>query len=362
MSPEMLSRSGHGFLVDLYSLGVLLFEMLTGLTPHYSTNRQEMYNKILNDPISIPSYVPCQARSLLEGLLRKDPKERFGRRGLWEVKRHPYLADIDWHKLLKGEASPPFKPSIKGSNFDEEYISMEVNWSEDEEDIDYEVLSVDKEYSKNNRRLSGLSNKKTFSISNDRYAGNAAVSNLFTEYTFNKDLIKTTKAIKVQKDANPKDNESSLPLFKVKKVPSSKTARLEGDTKEPFLPDNKLRGIEYKELIKESHLSLGSHMATIAPKFITHIYKQDASADSRNCFAKCGTYRSNLCTGLEQPKHNIVHKKAACKSGYIKSKKLDSPATNKVFHKPSCTATKESEALRPLPSVISHPEISSILP
>lgn len=347
MSPEMLLRSGHGFPVDLYSLGVLLFEMLTGLTPHYSTNRQEMYNKILSDSVSIPSYVSCQAKSLLEGLLRKDPRERLGRRGLWEVKRHPYLANIDWHRLLKGEASPPFKPSIKGSNFDEEYISMEVNWSEDEEAIDYEVVSVDKEYSKNSRRLSGLSNKKTFSISNDRYAVNAAASSLFTEYNYNKDLM---EAIEKQKDASQKESRPSLPLFKVKKVSSSKTARLEGDTKEPSLPDNKLKSFEHEE----SHLSFGNHIAAVAPKFIKDIYKQDADADSRNCLAKSNTYRGNLYTALEQPKHNPVHRKAACKSGYIKSKKLDSPATNKAF----CSAAKESEALRPLPSVIAHPEIS----
>jgi serine/threonine protein kinase len=43
MSPEMLMGSGHGFPVDYYSLGAILFEMLTGLPPHYSTDRNYMY-------------------------------------------------------------------------------------------------------------------------------------------------------------------------------------------------------------------------------------------------------------------------------------------------------------------------------
>ena len=36
MSPEMLNGTGHGFSIDYYSLGAILFEMLTGLPPFYS--------------------------------------------------------------------------------------------------------------------------------------------------------------------------------------------------------------------------------------------------------------------------------------------------------------------------------------
>jgi serine/threonine protein kinase len=39
MSPEMLIGQGHGFAVDYYSLGAILYEMLTGLPPFYSTDR-----------------------------------------------------------------------------------------------------------------------------------------------------------------------------------------------------------------------------------------------------------------------------------------------------------------------------------
>jgi len=46
MSPEMLLLQGYSLPVDLYALGALLFEMITGLLPHYSQNREEMYNRI----------------------------------------------------------------------------------------------------------------------------------------------------------------------------------------------------------------------------------------------------------------------------------------------------------------------------
>jgi serum/glucocorticoid-regulated kinase 2 len=47
MSPEMLSQEFHTRMVDFYSLGAILYEMLTGLPPHYSENRDEMYANIV---------------------------------------------------------------------------------------------------------------------------------------------------------------------------------------------------------------------------------------------------------------------------------------------------------------------------
>ena len=39
LAPEMLKRQGHGKSVDWYLLGVLLYEMLVGLPPYYSSNK-----------------------------------------------------------------------------------------------------------------------------------------------------------------------------------------------------------------------------------------------------------------------------------------------------------------------------------
>jgi serum/glucocorticoid-regulated kinase 2 len=54
MSPEMLLGSGHGFGVDYYSLGAILYEMLTGLPPFYSTDRNQMYVDIVEAELEYP--------------------------------------------------------------------------------------------------------------------------------------------------------------------------------------------------------------------------------------------------------------------------------------------------------------------
>ena len=46
LAPEILMNSGHDTTVDWWSLGVLIYEMMTGITPFYSTDPMIMYDKI----------------------------------------------------------------------------------------------------------------------------------------------------------------------------------------------------------------------------------------------------------------------------------------------------------------------------
>lgn len=48
IAPEVLLRQGYGRAVDWWSLGALLYEMICGLPPFYSRNRDTMFEKIMN--------------------------------------------------------------------------------------------------------------------------------------------------------------------------------------------------------------------------------------------------------------------------------------------------------------------------
>lgn len=71
----MLTKSGHSFSIDFYCLGALLYELVTGLPPYYSTNTDALYENILKSPVEFPSETQLSAniRSLLSQLLIKDP-------------------------------------------------------------------------------------------------------------------------------------------------------------------------------------------------------------------------------------------------------------------------------------------------
>jgi serum/glucocorticoid-regulated kinase 2 len=72
-----------------------------------------MYRKILQEPLRFPDEVSSEARSLLVGLLNRDPAHRLGNRGAEEIRSHPFFSrHIDWKKLVAKKIQPPFKPAV----------------------------------------------------------------------------------------------------------------------------------------------------------------------------------------------------------------------------------------------------------
>ncbi|KAF8737450.1 hypothetical protein AX14_012840 [Amanita brunnescens Koide BX004] len=131
IAPELLESQGYTKTVDWWTLGVLLYEMMTGLPPFYDENVNIMYQRILRDPLNFPLDILPEARSIMVGLLQRDPSRRLGANGAEEIKRHPFFSRyIDWNKLLAKKIQPPFKPSVESvldvANFDTDFTNEEA--------------------------------------------------------------------------------------------------------------------------------------------------------------------------------------------------------------------------------------------
>jgi serine/threonine protein kinase len=132
LAPEILNRQGHGRAVDWWSLGALLYEMLTGLPPFYCQDRERLFEKIRRSELHYPASVSAPAKSVLLGLLTKDPNRRLGsgNEDSDEIKRHDFFKEIDFRKLFAGEITPPWRPDISSSldtsQFDKEFTNMPV--------------------------------------------------------------------------------------------------------------------------------------------------------------------------------------------------------------------------------------------
>ncbi|KAF2261524.1 kinase-like protein [Lojkania enalia] len=129
LAPELLTGAGYTKTVDWWTLGVLLYEMLTGLPPFYDENTNDMYRKILTEPLHFPGpeIVPPAARDLLTRLLDRNAEKRLGAKGAAEIKAHYFFHSIDWRKLLERKYEPSFKPNVTDAkdtaNFDREFTS-----------------------------------------------------------------------------------------------------------------------------------------------------------------------------------------------------------------------------------------------
>lgn len=130
IAPEMLRRSGHGTAVDWWSLGMLVYELLTGLPPWYSRDRKKLYQRIQSAELAFPDDMSPAAQSFIAGLLVRNPAARLGGDGrVSAIKEHPFFHGMDWAALQAGELPAPIRIRLRQDDdpkyFDKTFTSME---------------------------------------------------------------------------------------------------------------------------------------------------------------------------------------------------------------------------------------------
>jgi len=89
LPPEMIDGKGHDHSVDIWALGILTYEFLTGSPPFESEGSTTLtYQRIKALDIKFPSYIPKDACDFIKKLLKKDPAERMS---LSKVPEHPWI-------------------------------------------------------------------------------------------------------------------------------------------------------------------------------------------------------------------------------------------------------------------------------
>lgn len=120
IAPEILKNKTAFKSTDYYTMGVVIFEMLTGEPPFYNENFEKLYSLIKKGDFKFPPTVTLseEAKDLISRLICM-PKRRLGAvNGFEEVKRHPWFAGVDWTALAHKRVEPPisFPPIVHNFN------------------------------------------------------------------------------------------------------------------------------------------------------------------------------------------------------------------------------------------------------
>lgn len=128
IAPEVIAQSGHDKGADLWSWGVMLYEMIVGITPFYDhkVDQLTLFKRISKGKYSFPSgdFMSNESKDLIRKILVTNPKERLGcfAGADMDIRRHPWFEEIDLKKLSKKEIKAPWKPKLADpldvSNFD----------------------------------------------------------------------------------------------------------------------------------------------------------------------------------------------------------------------------------------------------
>ncbi|XP_026272945.1 cGMP-dependent protein kinase, isozyme 2 forms cD4/T1/T3A/T3B isoform X2 [Frankliniella occidentalis] len=127
VAPEVILNRGHDISADYWSLGVLMFELLTGTPPFTGADPMKTYNIILKgiDAIDFPRNITRNATALIKKLCRDNPAERLGyqKGGISEIQKHKWFDGFNWEGLRNHTLSPPLLPNVHNvtdtSNFDD---------------------------------------------------------------------------------------------------------------------------------------------------------------------------------------------------------------------------------------------------
>uniref|UniRef100_A0A4W6DPD3 non-specific serine/threonine protein kinase n=2 Tax=Carangaria TaxID=1489904 RepID=A0A4W6DPD3_LATCA len=132
LAPEVLEDNDYGRAVDWWGLGVVTYEMMCGRLPFYNQDHEKLFELILMEDIKFPRTLSADAKSLLSGLLIKDPNKRLGGGpdDAKEIMRHSFFSGVDWQDVYDKKLVPPFKPQVTSETdtryFDEEFTAQTI--------------------------------------------------------------------------------------------------------------------------------------------------------------------------------------------------------------------------------------------
>lgn len=106
-APEVLKDEEYGMPADVWSYGVVIYEILYGSSPFYHENQMKMYERITKGNIQFPSDATEDEIEILSSTFKKDPKERPT---FEELKKKSFFNSVDWNYITEKKYETDYLP------------------------------------------------------------------------------------------------------------------------------------------------------------------------------------------------------------------------------------------------------------
>jgi len=116
-APEVISTCGHTSAVDWWTLGIFLFELMTGHPPFESPSPMQIYAKVMKGigKVSFPPRCSGPIADLVKSLLKRDPADRLPMKPgkVQNLRKHKWFATFSWEQMESQTMDAPYKPAVK---------------------------------------------------------------------------------------------------------------------------------------------------------------------------------------------------------------------------------------------------------
>uniref|UniRef100_A0AAY4EV73 cGMP-dependent protein kinase n=1 Tax=Denticeps clupeoides TaxID=299321 RepID=A0AAY4EV73_9TELE len=118
VAPEVIMNKGHDFGADCWSLGILVFELLTGSPPFTGSDPIKIYTMVLHgiEKVDIPKRISKHPENLIRRLCKLNPAERLGNKknGIIDIKKHKWFQGFNWEGLRQRKLDSPLRRELTG--------------------------------------------------------------------------------------------------------------------------------------------------------------------------------------------------------------------------------------------------------
>ncbi|KAF6030758.1 hypothetical protein EB796_010939 [Bugula neritina] len=138
---------------DLWALGCILYQLISGEHPFRGTHEYQIFNKIVKLDYEYPDGFDVHGRDLVEKLLILEAEKRIGSKetgGYEALKTHPFFKDVDWEGLPTSQAPKlvPYLPALDDHNAEDLWSDLDQTGLDGQQLVRLEGLGLGEDISK----------------------------------------------------------------------------------------------------------------------------------------------------------------------------------------------------------------------